>query len=86
MSMIDSDQIIIYPTEDGENIRLQIINNDIWMNQKQLSEFFDTSKQNISNHIKNILEDRELLLQSVVKEYLTTGSDGKEYSVNIKII
>ena len=78
---MNTDQIIIYPTEDGEKIRLQIVDNDVWMNQKQLSEFFDTSKQNISNHVKNIFEDRELLESSVVKEYLTTGADGKEYSV-----
>src|SRR5699024_410126 len=78
---MNTDQIIIYPTEDGENIRLQIVDNDVWMNQKQLSEFFDTSKQNISNHVKNIFEDRELLESSVVKEYLTTGTDEKEYSV-----
>ena len=49
------------------------------MNQKQLSEFFDTSKQNISNHVKNIFEDRELLESSVIKEYLTTGADGTFY-------
>lgn len=76
---MNTDQIIIYPTEDGENIRLQIVDNDVWMNQKQLSEFFDTSKQNISNHVKNIFEDRELLESSVVKEYLTTGADGTFY-------
>ena len=78
---MNTDQIIIYPTEDGENIRLQIVDNDVWMNQKQLSEFFDTSKQNISNHVKNIFEDRELLESSVVKEYLTTGADGTFFGV-----
>lgn len=73
---MNTDQIIIYPTEDGEKIRFQIVDNDVWMNQKQLSEFFDTSKQNISNHIKNIFNDIELLEISVVKEYLTTGIGG----------
>ena len=76
---MNTDQIIIHPIEDGEKIRLQIVDNDVWMNQKQLSEFFDTSKQNISNHVKNIFEDRELLESSVVKEYLTTGADGTFY-------
>ena len=52
---MNTDQIIIYPTEDGEKIRLQIVDNDVWMNQKQLSEFFDTSKQNISSHVKKYL-------------------------------
>ena len=41
--------------------------------------FFDTSKQSISYHIINILEDNELDKNSVVKNYLTTASDGKSY-------
>ena len=51
------------------------------MNQNQLAELFDTSKQNISLHIVNILEENELRQNSVVKDYLTTASDGKNYSV-----
>lgn len=75
------DQIIIYPTEDGHQVRLQVVDEEIWMNQRQLSEFFDTSKQNISNHIINIFEDNELSELAVVKDYLTTGADGKDYQV-----
>ncbi|OYQ75961.1 virulence RhuM family protein [Wohlfahrtiimonas chitiniclastica] len=75
------DQIIIYPTEDGQKVRLQVVDKEIWMSQKQLSEFFDTSKPNISIHIKNIFEDNELSESAVVKEYLTTGADGKDYQV-----
>jgi hypothetical protein len=51
------------------------------MNQSQLAELFDTSKPNISMHIANILKERELKSNSVVKDYLTTASDGKEYNV-----
>jgi hypothetical protein len=51
------------------------------MNQNQLAELFDTSKQNIGQHISNILEDKELSENSVVKNYFTTTSDGKEYEV-----
>ena len=53
----------------------------VWMNQNQLAELFDTSKQNVSLHIINILEDRELGENSVVKNYLITASDGKNYEV-----
>lgn len=53
----------------------------IWMNQNQLSELFDTSKQNIGQHIASILQDKELDANSVVKNYFTTAADGKEYDV-----
>jgi hypothetical protein len=51
------------------------------MNQNQLAELFDTSKQNIGQHIASILEDKELSENSVVKNYFTTAADGKEYNV-----
>lgn len=77
-----SKDIIIYNTEDGKaSVSLMTKDGNIWMNQNQLAELFDTSKQNISLHIINILEDKELDENSVVKDYLTTASDGKEYRV-----
>jgi hypothetical protein len=75
--------IIIYSTADGKSkVDLTVANNTVWMNQKQLAELFDTSKQNISLHIENILKDNELDKKSVVKEYLTTENDNKNYKVN----
>jgi hypothetical protein len=53
----------------------------IWLNQQQMAELFATSKQLISHHIANILKDRELNEISVVKQYLTTAADGKNYNV-----
>ena len=53
----------------------------IWMNQQQMALLFNTSKPNISMHITNILQDKELDEISVVKDYLTTASDGKNYKV-----
>lgn len=80
--MKKSTEIIIYQTDDGKaNVSLMAKDGNIWMNQNQLAELFDTSKQSISYHINNILEDNELERSSVVKEYLTTASDGKEYRV-----
>ena len=74
--------IIIYNTQDGKAaVSLYTKDGNVWMNQSQLAELFDTSKQNISLHIINILKDSELSENSVVKDYLTTASDGKEYSV-----
>lgn len=53
----------------------------VWLNQQSIAELFGTSKQNISWHISNILEDGELEQNSVVKDYLTTADDGKTYHV-----
>lgn len=65
--------IIIYNTDDGKaSVSLMTKDGNVWMNQNQLAELFDTSKQNISMHIINILEDRELDDNSVVKNYFTT--------------
>ena len=77
-----SKDIIIYNTEDGKaSVSLMTKDGNVWMNQNQLSELFDTSKQNIGQHIKNVLEDKELEQYSVVKNYFTTASDGKEYDM-----
>lgn len=77
-----SQDIIIYNTDDGKvSVSLMTKDGNVWMNQNQLAQLFDTSKQNISLHIINILEEKELDRDSVVKDYLTTASDGKEYNV-----
>lgn len=75
-------QIVIYNTDDGKTaVSLYAKDGSIWMNQNQLAQLFDTSKQNISLHIQNIIKEWEISQDSVVKDYLTTASDGKEYSV-----
>ncbi|MCG2757119.1 MAG: virulence RhuM family protein [Desulfobacteraceae bacterium] len=74
--------IIIYNTSDGKtSVSLFAKDGNIWMNQNQLAELFDTSKPNISIHISNILKEGEIDIDSVVKDYLTTASDGKKYKV-----
>ena len=78
----DKQNIIIYNTADGKaSVSLYAKDGMVWMNQNQLAELFDTSKQNIGQHISNILQDGELEKISVVKNFFTTASDGKEYSV-----
>ncbi len=74
--------IIIYNTSDGKaSVSLYAKDGMVWMNQNQLAELFDTSVPNISIHISNILNEKELQHISVVKDYLTTAADGKEYNV-----
>ena len=79
---IPQDGIIIYNTEDGESkISLFARDGSVWLNQNQMAELFATSKPNISIHISNILKEKELQQDSVVKFYLTTAPDGKNYQV-----
>ena len=79
---MEESKIIIYNTNDGKaSIALFSKDGSVWMNQNQLAELFATSKQNIGQHISNILKDEELDLISVVKNYFTTATDGKNYEV-----
>jgi hypothetical protein len=74
--------IIIYTTADGKAaVSLYARDGSAWMSQKQLSELFDTSVPNISIHISNILKENELNENSVIKDYLITAADGKQYEV-----
>ena len=80
--MNDEQNIIIYRTADGRaSVALFAKDGKIWLNQQQMAELFATSKPNISMHIANILKDRELHKNSVVKIFLTTAADGKNYNV-----
>lgn len=77
-----SDDIIIYNTEDGKTkINVRIIDETVWLTQNQICELFQTSKSNLSEHIKNIFDDEELKKESVVRKFRITANDGKEYNV-----
>ena len=85
--MSEVKNIIIYNTQDGKaSVSLLTREGTVWMNQNQLAELFDTSKQNISLHIISILEERELMENSVVKDYLTTAADGKKGMKPLQIV
>ena len=79
---MEQSNIIIYNTDDGKvKVVLYARDGNIWMNQNQMAELFATSIPNISMHISNILKEGELQQNSVIKEYLTTAADGKNYNV-----
>lgn len=75
-------EIIIYQTEDG-NTRIDVKFQDetVWLTQAQLCELYQTSKSNISEHIRHIFEEGELDEISVVRKFRTTGADGKNYNI-----
>jgi len=78
----DEQNLIIYRTADGQAaVSLYARDGNVWMNQAQLAELFATSVPNISTHISNLLKENELEEISVVKDYLTTATDGKQYNV-----
>jgi len=75
-------QIIIYQAPDGKSqVSLYAKDGNIWLSQKQISELFDTSLPNINMHISVILKEGELEKNSVIKYFLTTAKDGKNYNV-----
>ncbi|MFT6599461.1 MAG: hypothetical protein ACJATD_000292 [Alloalcanivorax sp.] len=75
-------ELILYRSDDGRaEIQLRAEGETVWLTQMEMAELFDTSKQNVSLHIRNILNEKELSEGSVVKESLTTAADGKSYRV-----
>tara|TARA_E500000305_G_C4002913_1_gene228340 strand:+ start:61 stop:1065 length:1005 start_codon:yes stop_codon:yes gene_type:complete len=75
-------ELILYRSDDGRaEIQLRAEGDTVWLTQLEMAELFDTSKQNVSLHVRNILNEKELSQDSVVKESLTTAADGKSYRV-----
>lgn len=71
-------KIVIYQTEDGRTqLDVKLENETVWLTQAQMTELFQTTKQNISLHINNIFKERELDSKATVKEYLTVQHEGK---------
>lgn len=78
----DNGEIVIYNTGDGNTIiDVRFIDDTVWLSQAQLCNLYQTSKSNISEHIKHIFEEEELTEESVVRKFRTTSSDGKNYNV-----
>ena len=76
--LLERNNFIMYTTDDGQvKIEVRLEDENVWLTQKAMAEFFNTTKQNISLHINNIFEENELKQDSVVKENLTTALDGK---------
>lgn len=76
-----SSQLLIYQTEDGHTrLEVRLEDETVWLSQKLMADLFQTSKQNVSLHLINIFEEQELAENSVVKDFLTTASDGKNYA------
>lgn len=77
-------ELILYTSDDGQTrLHLRVETETIWLSQLEIAELFQTTKQNVSLHAKNIFEDKELRQDSVVKDSLTTAADGKNYRTKL---
>lgn len=79
---MSSGELILYRTDDDRaEIHLRVEGDTVWLTQGEMAELFATTKQNVSLHVRNILNEGELSESAVVKENLTTAADGKNYRV-----
>ncbi len=79
---VSEGRILLYTTTGGqERVEVRLAEETVWLSQAGMAELYQTTKQNISLHLKNIFRENELEEQQVVKEYLTTAQDGKNYRV-----
>ena len=77
-------ELILYQSDDGQaHVQLRAQDGGVWLAQLEIAELFATTKQNVSLHVRNILKERELAEDSVVKESLTTAADGKSYRTKL---
>jgi len=71
-------QFLLYRTEDGRTrIEVQLQEESVWLSQSAMAELFQSTKQNISLHLRNIFNEGELEENRIVKEYLTTAADNE---------
>lgn len=77
---MNENKVIIYTASDGQTkIDVKLKDETLWLTQAQMCELYQTSKSNISEHIKHIFEEGELQEDSVVRKFRTTAADGKSY-------
>jgi len=75
-------EIILYQPDSSIRLEVRMEEDTVWLTQAQMKMLFQTSKQNISLHIGNIFKEGELDKDSVVKDFLTTATDGKKYRMS----
>ena len=79
----DSGNVIVYVDDNGKpQVDVRFQDETVWLTQAQLVDLYQSSKANVSEHIKNIFDEGELDKDSVVRKFRTTASDGKNYEVN----
>ncbi len=73
-------EILLYQTEDGRTrLEVRLDGETVWLTQKQLADLFQKDVRTINEHLLNILDEGELVADSVIREFRTTAADGKSY-------
>ncbi len=81
--MRDNGNVIVYVDDNGKpQVDVRFQDETVWLTQAQLVDLYQSSKANVSEHIKNIFDEGELDKNSVVRKFRTTASDSKNYEVN----
>ncbi len=82
-NLLAKGEFLLYQTEDGQvKIDVRLEDETIWLTQQMIADLFQTTKQNIGQHLKNVFVEGELVQDSVVKKFFTTAADGKQYKTN----
>ncbi len=81
---MEQGEIILYQPDEAVKLEVRLEDETVWLTQAQMTELFQTSKQNISLHINNIFKEGELLKEATVKESLTVQTEG-DRSVKRKV-
>lgn len=82
MSMASAGELVMFRMDDGATrIEVRLVDETVWLTQAQMVELFQSSKANVSEHIRNVFAEGELEEDSVVRKFRTTAADGKNYQV-----
>lgn len=78
-------QFLVYESENGQmKIEVRLEDETVWLTQQLMAELFQTTKQNVGQHLKNVFAEGELRHDSVVKKSFTTAADGKQYLEDLR--
>jgi hypothetical protein len=81
---LNKSQFLVYEAEDGQvKIDVRLEGETVWLTQQLVAELFQTTKQNVGQHLKKIFSEGELSENSVVKKFFTTAADGKKYQTMV---
>ena len=80
MTAINTGEFILYASDDGElKIDVRLLDETVWLTQKQMAEMFQKNVSTINEHLRNIFDEGELDQNSVIRNFRITASDGKNY-------
>ena len=77
-------EIVLYQPDNTIQLEVRLQDETVWLSQQQMVALFDSTKPNISMHIRNIYQEGELQKEATVKEYLTVQNEGGIYEVQIR--